>query len=33
MLQSRYPAESQEFMNLVISHDGEAVLEKYGFSP
>jgi molybdate transport system substrate-binding protein len=33
MLQSRNQAESREFMNLVISDEGEVVLEKYGFSP
>lgn len=30
---SRYPAESQEFINLVKSDEGKAVLEKYGFTP
>ncbi len=31
--QSRYPAESEEFVNLVKSEEGRAVLEKYGFDP
>ncbi len=31
--QSKYPAQSQEFMNLVESDKGMAVLEKYGFEP
>ncbi|MDD1762389.1 MAG: molybdate ABC transporter substrate-binding protein, partial [Methanothrix sp.] len=31
--ESKYPAESQEFMNLVMSEEGKAILEKYGFSP
>ncbi|HNX09341.1 MAG TPA: molybdate ABC transporter substrate-binding protein [Methanothrix sp.] len=30
---SKYPAESQEFINLVKSDEGKAVLEKYGFAP
>lgn len=33
MQESKYPAESQEFVNLVVSDEGKAVLEKYGFSP
>jgi molybdate transport system substrate-binding protein len=33
LLESKYPAESREFMNLVMSDEGKAVLEKYGFSP
>lgn len=33
LLQSRYPAESWEFMNLVMSDEGKAVLERYGFAP
>jgi molybdate transport system substrate-binding protein len=33
LLESKYPAESQKFMNLVMSNDGKAVLEKYGFAP
>ncbi len=33
LLESKYPTESQEFMNLVISDEGKAVLEKYGFAP
>jgi molybdate transport system substrate-binding protein len=31
--ESKYPAESWEFMNLVMSDEGKAVLEKYGFTP
>lgn len=31
--QSKYPVQSQEFMNLVESDKGMAVLEKYGFEP
>ncbi len=31
--ESKYPAESQEFVNLVMSDEGKAVLERYGFSP
>ncbi len=30
---SKYPAEAEEFVNLVKSEEGRAVLEKYGFSP
>ena len=33
MQESKYPAESQEFVNLVRSERGKAVLEKYGFAP
>jgi molybdate transport system substrate-binding protein len=33
LLESKYPAESQEFMNLVMSDKGKAVMEKYGFAP
>jgi molybdate transport system substrate-binding protein len=33
MKDSRYPAESQEFVNLVTSDEGRAILEKYGFTP
>jgi molybdate transport system substrate-binding protein len=33
LLKSKYPDESQEFMDLVISDEGRAVLEKYGFAP
>ncbi len=32
LLESKYPAESREFMNLVMSDEGKAVLEKYGFA-
>ena len=31
--QSKYPAASLDFMNLVMSKEGSAILEKYGFSP
>ena len=31
--QSKYPAQAQEFINLVKSDKGMAVLEKYGFEP
>lgn len=31
--QSKYLTESMDFMNLVISEEGSAILEKYGFSP
>ena len=31
--ESKYPAQSQEFVNLVKSDEGKAVLERYGFSP
>ena len=33
LLEAKYPTESREFMNLVLSDEGKAVLEKYGFSP
>lgn len=33
LLESKYPAESQEFMNLVMSDEGKIVMEKYGFAP
>jgi molybdate transport system substrate-binding protein len=33
LLESKYSAESREFMNLVMSDKGKAVLEKYGFAP
>ena len=33
LLESRYPSESQEFMDMVMSDEGKAVLEKYGFVP
>ena len=33
LLESKYPAESQRFMDLVMSDEGRAVLEKYGFAP
>jgi molybdate transport system substrate-binding protein len=33
LMESKYPAESQKFMNLVMSNEGKAVLEKYGFAP
>ncbi|MFB3765126.1 MAG: molybdate ABC transporter substrate-binding protein [Methanotrichaceae archaeon] len=31
--QSKYPAEAKEFIDLVKSEKGTAILEKYGFSP
>ena len=30
---SKYPAEAEEFVDLVKSEEGRAVLEKYGFDP
>ncbi|HSD58041.1 MAG TPA: molybdate ABC transporter substrate-binding protein, partial [Methanotrichaceae archaeon] len=30
---SKYPVEAEEFVNLVKSEEGRAVLEKYGFDP
>jgi len=33
LMESKYPAESQAFMDLVMSDEGRAVLEKYGFAP
>ena len=33
LMESKYPAESQAFMDLVMSDEGRAVLEKYGFDP
>jgi molybdate transport system substrate-binding protein len=33
LLESKYPAESQEFIDLVMSDEGKAALEKYGFTP
>ncbi len=33
LMESKYPAESQVFMDLVMSDEGRAVLEKYGFAP
>jgi molybdate transport system substrate-binding protein len=30
--QSKYPTEGMKFMNLVMSNEGKAVLERYGFS-
>jgi molybdate transport system substrate-binding protein len=33
LLESKYPTESMDFMNLVMSEKGSAILEKYGFSP
>jgi molybdate transport system substrate-binding protein len=29
---TRYPTQSQDFINLVISEQGKSILEKYGFS-
>ncbi len=31
--ESRYPAEAEEFIDLVKSEQGRAILEKYGFAP
>jgi len=31
--ESRYAAEALDFINLVKSEEGRAVLERYGFSP
>lgn len=31
--QSKYPAEAEKFIDLVMSDKGAAILEKYGFSP
>jgi len=31
--ESKSPAEGQEFINLVVSDEGKAILEKYGFAP
>jgi molybdate transport system substrate-binding protein len=31
--ESKYPAEAEEFISLVESDEGRAILEKYGFSP
>jgi len=33
MQESKYPARSQDFVNLVKSDRGKAILERYGFSP
>ena len=33
MQESKYPAKSQEFVNLVRSERGKAILERYGFAP
>ena len=33
LLESKYPLQSQEFMSLVLSDKGKAVLERYGFAP
>lgn len=33
LLQSRHPAESQEFIDLVLSDDGRRILKRYGFMP
>jgi molybdate transport system substrate-binding protein len=33
LTQSKYPAEAEEFINLVKSDKGKAILEKYGFEP
>ena len=31
--ESRYPAAAEEFIDLVKSEQGRAILEKYGFAP
>ena len=31
--ESKYPVQSQKFMSRVLSDEGKAVLEKYGFAP
>jgi ABC-type molybdate transport system substrate-binding protein len=31
--QSEYPEEAQAFLDLMMSSDGQAILEKYGFIP
>ena len=31
--ESKYPVESQKFMSQVVSDEGKAVLERYGFAP
>ena len=33
LLDSKYPAKAEEFMNFVKSEKGRVILEKYGFSP
>ena len=33
LLESKYPLQSREFISLVMSDKGKAVLEKYGFAP
>jgi molybdate transport system substrate-binding protein len=33
MQESEHPAQSQDFVNLVTSDRGKAILERYGFSP
>ncbi|MCK9406886.1 MAG: molybdate ABC transporter substrate-binding protein [Methanothrix sp.] len=33
LMESKYPGESLVFMDLVMSDEGRAVLEKYGFDP
>jgi molybdate transport system substrate-binding protein len=33
LLESKYPLQSQEFMTLVMSDKGKAILERYGFVP
>lgn len=33
LLQSRYPEEAQSFIDLVMSEEGQAILDKYGFIP
>jgi len=33
MQESEHPVQSQDFVNLVTSDRGKAILERYGFSP
>ncbi len=33
LLQSRHPEEAQSFIDIVMSDDGQAILDKYGFIP
>ncbi|VVB67346.1 Bacterial extracellular solute-binding protein [uncultured archaeon] len=30
---SKYPVESEKFIELIVSDEGKAILEKYGFAP
>ncbi|MBN1236308.1 MAG: molybdate ABC transporter substrate-binding protein [Methanotrichaceae archaeon] len=33
LLQSKYPVEAQAFIDVLMSNDGQAILDKYGFIP